>query len=148
MTTARSATGRSIRGSSRTDEGTCRKVNALGLEFGLWIEPEMINEDSDLYRTASGLGACDARKEPLLRALSVVLDFSRPEVVDGIYDMLCKIFWMRISLYIKWDMNRSVTECYSVAYPPEQQGEIYHRYILGVYRLYEKLNRRISEDPL
>lgn len=120
-------------------KGLAEKVNALGLEFGLWIEPEMINEDSDLYRQHPDWVLATPGRNRSYGRYQWVLDFSRPEVVDGIYDMLCKIFSDANISYIKWDMNRSVTECYSVAYPPEQQGEIYHRYILGVYRLYEKL---------
>lgn len=68
-----------------------------------------------------------------------MLDFSRKEVVDAIYNMTEKVLSGAKVSYIKWDMNRYITECYSAAYPAEQQGEIFHRYILGVYDLYERL---------
>ena len=73
-----------------------------------------------------------------------MLDFSRAEVVDCIFGMMAKILREAKVSYIKWDMNRSITECFSQAYGPCQQGEIFHRYILGVYDLYERL---VSEFP-
>ena len=70
------------------------------------------------------------------------MDFSRKEVVDRIYDMMAKILSEAKVSYIKWDMNRSITECYSAVFPEDRQGEIYHRYILGVYELYERLTSK------
>ena len=124
--------------------GLSEKVTALGMKFGLWIEPEMVNPDSDLYRThPDWILHIPDRRASLFRN-QCVLDFARPEVVDYIYEMLAKILRESKISYIKWDMNRSITECYSAAYPPRRQGEIFHRYILGVYSLYEKL---IAEFP-
>lgn len=77
------------------------------------------------------------------RRYQYVLDFQE-EIVDYIYTMIAKILSGAKISYIKWDMNRSITECYSIAYPAERQGEIFHRYILGVYDLYERLT---SEFP-
>lgn len=121
--------------------GLAEKVEAMGMQFGLWIEPEMVNQDSDLYRAhpdwvlrAPGRAACHGR-------FQYVLDFSRAEVVDHIYSMVAKILSEARVSYIKWDMNRSITECYSAALPPDRQGEVFHRYILGVYDLYERLTR-------
>lgn len=74
-----------------------------------------------------------------------VLDFSRKEVVDHIYGMMSKILEEAKLSYIKWDMNRSITECYSNALPADRQGEVFHRYILGVYDLYERLTTRFPE---
>ena len=119
--------------------GLAERVEALGMKFGLWFEPEMVNKDSDLYRAhpdwilqTPGRRASHGRNQ-------FVLDFSRPEVVDHIYGMMAKILSEAKVSYIKWDMNRSITEAYSAALPPDQQGEALHRYILGVYRLYERL---------
>ena len=120
-------------------KGLSEKIEALGMKFGFWVELEMANMDSDLYR---------AHPDWLLqtpgRCLShgrhqYVLDFSRPEVVDHIYGMMEKILSESKVSYIKWDMNRSITECYSLALAPERQGEVFHRYILGLYSLYERL---------
>ena len=119
--------------------GLAERIEALGMKFGLWFEPEMVNKDSDLYRAhpdwilqTPGRRASHGRNQ-------FVLDFSRPEVVDHIYGMMAKILSEAKVSYIKWDMNRSITEAYSAALPPDQQGEALHRYILGVYRLYERL---------
>jgi alpha-galactosidase len=124
--------------------GLSEKVTSLGMKFGLWIEPEMVNPDSDLYREhPDWILHIPDRRASLFRN-QAVLDFSRPEVVDHIYEMLAKILRESKISYIKWDMNRSITECYSAALLPDRQGEIFHRYILGVYALYERL---ISEFP-
>ena len=124
--------------------GLSEKVEALGMKFGLWIEPEMVNPDSDLYREHPDWCLHVPGREPSLSRNQLVLDYSRPEVVDHIHGMISKILRESKVSYIKWDMNRSITDCYSVAKDPENQGEIYHRYILGVYSLYERL---ISEFP-
>lgn len=124
--------------------GLSGKVEALGMKFGLWVELEMVNKDSDLYRehpdwilAAPGRFQSPARHQ-------YVLDYSRGEVVDYIYEMIAKILRESKISYIKWDMNRYMTEAYSVAAEPERQGEIMHRYILGLYDLY---NRLTTEFP-
>ena len=124
--------------------GLSKKIEAMGLKFGLWFEPEMVNPDSDLYRAhPDWILSIPERRKSLSRRQSV-LDFSRPEVVDHIHGMVAKILrGSRIS-YIKWDMNRSITECYSQVLPADRQGEVFHRYILGVYDLYERL---VQEFP-
>ena len=121
-------------------KGLSEKIEALGLKFGLWFELEMANKDSELYRNhpdwiihTPGRHESHGRKQ-------YVLDFSRKEVVDYIYDMVAKILSESKISYIKWDMNRNITECFSQGYGPERQGEIFHRYILGVYDLYNRLN--------
>ncbi len=119
--------------------GLARKVNALGMKFGFWIEPEMVNPNSNLYRRhPEWVLAVPGRKSSLGRH-QLVLDFSREEVVDHIYGMLKKVIGGAPISYIKWDMNRSLTEVFSLEYGPEEQGMIYHRYIMGVYSLYERL---------
>lgn len=125
--------------------GLARKVTDLGLQFGLWIEPEMVNKDSDLYRahpdwmlSTPNRNACHGRNQ-------FVLDFSRPEVVDAIYEMLEKIFAGAPISYIKWDMNRSMSEVFSHTAKPQEQGMVWHKYILGVYRLYSRLIARFPE---
>lgn len=120
-------------------KGLSEKVEALGLKFGLWFELEMVNKKSELYQNhpdwilhVPGRNISHGRKQ-------YVLDFSRKEVVDYIYEMTAKILSESKISYVKWDMNRNITECFSVAYPAEQQGEIFHRYILGLYDLYDRL---------
>ena len=114
------------------------------MKFGLWFEPEMVNPDSDLYRAhPNWVLAAPGRRKSHGRH-QYVLDFSRKEIVDCIYEQMRKILGGAKVSYVKWDMNRSITECYSAALPPDRQGEVFHRYILGVYDLYERLT---SEFP-
>ena len=126
-------------------KGLSEKINALGMKFGVWIEPEMVNEDSDLYRAHPEYVLAAPGRSKSFGRCQLVLDFSNPEVVDYIYNLLMKAFDGVQLSYIKWDMNRSITECYSPHWPADRQGEIYHRYILGVYRLYEKLRTAFPE---
>jgi len=119
--------------------GLARKINALGMKFGFWIEPEMVNPDSDLYRRHPDWALATPGRKSSLGRHQLVLDFSREEVVDCIYGMLKKVLEGAPVSYIKWDMNRSLTEVFSNAYPADEQGTVYHRYVLGVYSLYERL---------
>lgn len=120
-------------------KGLSEKINDLGLKFGLWIEPEMVNEDSDLYRAHPDWVLAEPNRPRSLGRHQMVLDYSKPEVLDAIYDMLYKVISDASISYIKWDMNRSITECYSQGVAAELQGTVYHKYIMGVYRLYERL---------
>lgn len=126
-------------------EGLSQKIEALGMKFGLWIEPEMVNKDSDLYRSHPDWILRVPERFVSHGRNQYVLDFARKEVVNHIYGMLYRLLSEAHISYVKWDMNRSITECYSQAFPPEQQGEVFHRYILGVYDLYERLIREFPE---
>ncbi len=119
--------------------GLSERIEALGMKFGLWFEPEMVNKDSDLYRAHPDWILATPDRTRSHGRNQYVLDFSRPEVVDHIYGMMEKILSGATVSYVKWDMNRSITECYSAALPVDRQGEVFHRYILGVYSLYERL---------
>ena len=116
-----------------------KRVNDTGLRFGLWFEPEMISPDSELYRKhpdwclhVPGRRRSEARWQ-------LVLDYTRKEVRDYIYDSLSSIFSTVPITYVKWDMNRGLTEIGSQALPPERQAETAHRYTLGLYELLERL---------
>jgi alpha-galactosidase len=120
-------------------DGLARQVEALGLRFGLWIEPEMVSERSELFAThpdwaigVPGRARTEGRQQ-------YVLDMSRPEVVDHLFGVVSDVLAGAPISYVKWDMNRYITEPYSLSLPPERQGEFFHRYILGVYALYERL---------
>lgn len=124
--------------------GLSAKIRALGLMFGIWIEPEMVNPDSDLYRAhpdwilrVPGIAPSEGRHQ-------YVLDFSRNGVVDYIAECISSVLRDASVSYVKWDMNRYLTECHSAAGGAEYQGTVFHRYILGVYRLYDRLT---SEFP-
>lgn len=119
--------------------GLSREIEAMGMRFGLWIEPEMVNKNSDLYRAHPDWIISTPERFESPSRQQHILDFSRKEVVEYIYKMLVKVIDNSKISYIKWDMNRYITECYSRAENPENQGTIMHRHILGVYSLYQKL---------
>ncbi|MCI8494408.1 MAG: alpha-galactosidase [Lachnospiraceae bacterium] len=125
--------------------GIAQRIVELGMQFGLWFEPEMVNEDSELYRKhPDWILAAPGRAKSHGR-YQYVLDFSRAEVVDCICEMMSDILRKAKVSYVKWDMNRSITECFSAVLPTERQGEVYHRYILGVYELYDRLTKAFPE---
>ncbi len=123
--------------------GLADKVRALGMGFGLWVEPEMASEDSGLYKAHPDwiLG----RHEQAIGRTQYVLDLSRPEVQDYLTAVLTKVFKEAKPAYVKWDMNRIMTDAYSSALPPERQGEVRHRYILGLYRVLDALTARFPK---
>lgn len=115
------------------------EVNKLGMKFGIWFEPEMISPDSELYK-AHPDWAIQIKGRPLtLCREQYVLDYSRKEVRDHVYGMMKKILDSANIEYIKWDMNRQLTEVGSTTLPAERQRELWHRYVLGVYDLMDRL---------
>lgn len=115
------------------------EVHVLGMRFGLWIEPEMVNEDSDLYRAHPDWALTVPGRDPVLGRNQLVLDMSRKDVVDHLYGVFSALLREGGIDYIKWDMNRNMTDVYSRLLPPERQLEASHRYILGVYDLMDRL---------
>ena len=125
--------------------GIARKINDLGMQFGLWFEPEMVNEDSDLYRAhPDWMIAAPGRGRSVYRH-QYVLNFADGRVVDAVYAQLHAIIANACVAYIKWDMNRFITEAFDATRCAERQGEIFHRYILGVYSLYRRLLEAFPE---
>ncbi|MCH1625037.1 alpha-galactosidase [Ferdinandcohnia quinoae] len=120
-------------------DALARKINDLGLKFGLWFEPEMVNPDSQLYQNHPDWIVGRPGEHVVFGRNQLVLDFSRTEVVQYLYERMATIIRKTNLSYIKWDMNRNITDAYSSALSIDQQGEFYHRYMLGVYSLYEKL---------
>lgn len=118
------------------------KMEEIGIKFGLWVELEMVNKDSELYRRHPDWIISTPNRRISHGRNQYVLDFSRNEVVEYIFEIVSKLLKSSKISYIKWDMNRCITECYSNALPSNHQGEVFHRYILGVYELYERLTSR------
>jgi alpha-galactosidase len=119
-----------------------RRVHKIGLKFGLWFEPEMISPDSDLYRAhpdwclhAPGRPRSTGRQQ-------LVLDFSRDDVCDWVIQTIGGVLASAGIDYVKWDMNRHLTEIGSAALPPDRQAETAHRFVLGLYRIMEALTAR------
>lgn len=120
------------------------EVKKLGMQFGIWFEPEMISPDSNLYRQHPDWAIQIPGREITQSRAQYVLDLSRAEVVDTVYEMVAEILRSADISYVKWDMNRQLTTLGSACLPSDQQGELLHRYMLGVYELQERL---IQEFP-
>ncbi len=126
-------------------EGICKKINDLGMDFGIWVEPEMISADSELFRMhpdwameIPGKNHSEGRNQRLL-------DLSRKEIQDYVIDKMSQLFSSAPIRYVKWDMNRIVSDYYSQALPAEKQGEVSHRYVLGLYRCMKELTEQFPE---
>lgn len=117
------------------------RCHERGLKFGLWFEPEMVSEDSDLYRAHPDWAVGKLGNEPSRGRNQLVLDMTRKEVVDYVYESVKKVLSENDIGYVKWDMNRGVTEAYSCAANAKDQGGFYHRFVMGVYDLAERLTR-------
>lgn len=115
------------------------KVNETGVKFGIWIEPEMVSEDSDLYRTHPDWAMLNPQRNPVRSRNQLVLDFSRKEVRDYIFEQICNVFDQGNIEYVKWDMNRSISDVYSA---DNRQGKVAYDYVLGVYEFLEKLTAK------
>ena len=115
------------------------RVNALGLQFGIWMEPEMISVDSDLYRANPEWPLHVGNRPRTESRNQLVLDLSRPDVRDYIVGAVSDVLTSANITYLKWDFNRHLTEVGSDYYGPQSQGEIYHRFALGVYDIMERL---------
>ena len=117
------------------------EINQLGMEFGLWVEPEMVSEDSCLYREHPDW-VLNPGDRPCTRGrYQLVLDYTREEIRDYIFQALQKLLDNANVSYLKWDMNRALTQVWSAALPAERQGEVYHRFVLGVYDLLERVRQ-------
>lgn len=122
-----------------------REINRLGMEFGLWIEPEMVSEDSCLYRDHPDW-VLNVPGRPHTRGrCQLVLDYTRAEVREYIFETLQKLLDTAHVSYLKWDMNRVLAQVWSAGLPSERQGEVYHRYVLGVYDLLERFRKANPE---
>ncbi len=120
----------------------CDKVNGLGLDFGIWVEPEMVNVRSDLYRKHPDWVLQIPGKPHSEGRNQRILDLANPEVVAYLEEQMTRVFASANITYVKWDMNRIFSDYYSQYLPPQRQGEVAHRYMLGLYRLLQTLTRR------
>ena len=120
------------------------EVNKIGLEFGIWFEPEMISPNSDLYRAHPEWAIQIQGREATQSRQQYVLDLSRPEVLDYVYESVASILRSANIVYVKWDMNRQLSDLGSTYLGAEEQQELFHRYVLGVYALQERL---VTEFP-
>ena len=126
-------------------KGFGEKLHAMGLQFGLWIEPEMVNAGTRVWNEHPDWVLHEPGRRPQQGRFQYVLDYSNPQVVDWIFGRLSSILDGVPVDYIKWDMNRSISDAYSCAAASQDQGTVLHRYILGVYRLYSLLTERYPQ---
>lgn len=116
-----------------------QRINTLGLKFGIWIEPEMISEESNLYREHPDWALQIQGRKPVHARDQLVLDFSRKEVRDGIFEQICDVLDQGNVEYIKWDMNRAIIDLYSTE---RENGKLLYDYVLGVYEFADRLMHR------
>lgn len=117
------------------------KINALGLKFGIWYEPEMISRDSELYRAHPDWCIHVPGREKSIARYQYVLDYSRQDVRDYIFGEMYKVLSANKIDYLKWDFNRNLTEVGSAQLPPERQKEVFHRFVLGTYEVMDRLTK-------
>lgn len=126
-------------------DGLCKKIRALGLDFGIWIEPEMVSVNSELYRAHPEWAMDQPGIEHTEGRNQRILDLANPEVVDYLIGVFSELFDSADISYVKWDMNRIFSDYYSKYLPQERQSEVGHRYILGLYRLMDGLTTRFPD---
>ena len=122
-------------------EGLAEKINALGMRFGLWFEPEMVNPGTELYKKHPDWIIHTNGRTPSLSRNQYTLDFSRDDVCEYIIDSLIGILSRANIEYVKWDMNRCMSEPGSAFWDGLHQGEVMHRYMLGLYKVLEILTQ-------
>ncbi|MFT8470303.1 MAG: alpha-galactosidase [Oenococcus sp.] len=120
-------------------------VHGLGLKFGLWFEPEMISMASELYKKHPDWLIASPKRQPIAGRNQYVLDFTRNEIVDAVFQMMAQRIEESHLDYVKWDMNRYITDMFGSQLPADRQLEMAHRYILGVYHLYQRLIDRFPD---
>ena len=120
-----------------------RKINEEGLQFGIWMEPEMVSEDSDLYRTHPDWALTIPGEKPVRARYQLVLDLSRREIADAVFESICRVLDQGPVRYLKWDCNRSIAEAYS--HGAAAQGRVLYDYMLGLYSILDRLNQRYPD---
>ncbi len=116
-----------------------KQINDLGLKFGIWYEPEMISPDSELYRQHPDWCVRVEGREPKIARHQYVIDFSRKDVRDNIWEQMYKVLSENKIDYIKWDFNRNISDAGSALLPPERKKEFFHRFIMGTYEIMDRL---------
>lgn len=123
--------------------GLVKKINDLGLKFGIWFEPEGINEDSDLFRAHPDWALTIPGRDPMRSRNQLLLDFSRKEVVDHVFEQMCRVLDQGNIEYVKWDLNRSLSDCFSRE--TADQGRVQYDYMIGLYDFLERLLQRYPD---
>ena len=117
------------------------RIHEQGLQFGLWMEPEMVNEDSDLFRAHPDWALTDPGRKPNVARNQLVLDMSRQDVQEYLFSCIESLLKETRIEYLKWDFNRSVANVYSSVLPADREGEVIHRFVLGTYSLLDRIRK-------
>lgn len=126
-------------------DGLARKINDMGLKFGLWFEPEMISPDSELYRAHPDWCIHSGNNPRTLGRNQLILDLSRRDVCDYIKGFMTEILTRANIEYVKWDMNRNFGETGSELLDKDHTGEFAHRYMLGLYDVLEYITNKFPD---
>ena len=126
-------------------KGLCDKVKALGIKFGIWVEPEMVNVKSQLYKEHPDWALEIPGKPHSEGRNQRILDLTRKDVQDHLIQSMRSVFSSADISYVKWDMNRIMSDVFSQSLPPERQGEVFHRYVCGLYRCLKTLTEDFPE---
>ena len=125
--------------------GLCEKINELGMDFGIWVEPEMISRNSECYRKHPEFAVEIPNQPQSLGRNQLLMDLTQPQVQDYLINQLSLVFGSANISYVKWDMNRIMSDTFSGCLSQDQQGEFIHRYILGLYHVLKVLTERFPE---
>lgn len=126
-------------------DGLCKKINDLGLDFGIWVEPEMVNVNSNLYRAHPDWTIEIPGKPHTEGRNQRILDLANPEVVTYMTNQMAKVFSQANIAYVKWDMNRTFSDYYSQYLDSTHQGETAHRYMMGLYQMMKNLTEQFPD---
>ncbi|HWT73905.1 MAG TPA: alpha-galactosidase [Mobilitalea sp.] len=126
-------------------KGLANKINAMGMEFGIWVEPEMVNEDSECYRSHPQWAVQIPGSKQALGRNQMILDLTRDEVCTYVVEEMSRLFTSANITYVKWDMNRIFSDQYSTSLPTDRQKEFHHQYMMGLYRILDILTKRFPK---
>lgn len=120
-------------------------IKKTGMKFGIWMEPEMISEESELYKKHPDWVLCVPGRKKCEGRFQYILDIVKPEVREYVYNAVCKTIEEADAAYLKWDMNRYLTDVFSDSVAPEDQGSVYHRYVLALYDILGRVTERFPD---
>ena len=126
-------------------DGLARSIEAHGMRFGIWIEPEMVSPRGRLFMEHPDWAIGIPGRERTQSRNQYVLDLTRTEVVEHLFEAMTSVLSSAPISYVKWDMNRAITEPWSASLLPDRQKEVHHRYVLGLYELYDRLTRAMPD---
>lgn len=126
-------------------EGLSKKISKIGMDFGIWVEPEMVSVESELYKKHPDWAIKNSNREVSYGRNQLILDLCNDAVIDYLFTILSDVFTRSKVKYVKWDMNRNFSDAFSNVLPNNRQKELNHRYVLGLYKLLDNLTKAFPE---